>query len=65
MGPQELKSTQEGLPAAAAAELAAAGWLKNGIAGEREEGTWAVPGLTITSFHLDQLRASLKVGQNT
>jgi hypothetical protein len=67
---QELKSTQAQLPAAVAAAMAACGWLNERgrpTSGSRSDAAaqpanaFAVPGLTITSFHLGQLQASAEV----
>ena len=61
---QELKSQQPGLPAAVAEALQAAGWLENTAVsqGGTAADAFAAPGLTITSFHIEQLRRSLQAG---
>ncbi len=69
--PQELKSTQPGLPQAVATHLKLSGWLADeGVAMVQDQqqhqrgsaqGLGGVPGLTITSFHLQQLCASVHV----
>jgi hypothetical protein len=67
--PQELKSTQAALPAAVAWLVESTGW--SALAGPArahqlpapaEEQSFQAPGLTITSFHLQQLTAMRKVG---
>lgn len=64
---QELKSKQPGLPAAVAALVISSGWLDTPrqCSTAQHNNTarhhFSVPGLTITSFHLDQLHASVQV----
>lgn len=62
---QELKSKQEQLPAAVATLVRQHGWhalVPAGAGGQSAAHSWDVPGLTITSFHLQQLQASKQVG---
>lgn len=69
---QELKSTQPQLPAAVATALKACGWLDedgksahgpvfDANAAADPQTAFAIPGLTITSFHLQMLRTSMLV----
>ena len=52
---QELKTAQPQLPDTVAKAVEATGWLQ--YASTSRDETFAVPGLTLTSFHLKQLRA--------
>ena len=64
---QELKSRQQGLPEAVAA-VVKEHWMQcysfvkaNSSEPTRDATAWNVPGLTITSFHFDQLLRSKQV----
>ena len=55
----ELKNEQPELPSVVAAELLAAGWVVGAEAAKG--GSFCAPGLTITSFHLEQLERARTV----
>lgn len=70
----ELKSTQPALPSAVAAKLRDCGWITaeslvghapadaaSAAGSSHAAASFAVPGLTITSFHLQQLHASMQL----
>jgi hypothetical protein len=67
---KELKSGEQQLPSSVEAALRACGWLNEHgkpaydgatVAAAHPDDAFAVPGLTITSFHLQQLQACIQV----
>ena len=58
----ELKSEQQGLPNAVCEILKSSGWIEDLTASQSDDlNLDCTPGITITSFHLDQLKASLRL----